>query len=61
MKPVDFETPCGFKIIIWLTDDGELMIKSYFNDTATSFINGAYALSKVGALMLADKIKELYA
>lgn len=61
MKSADFETPCGFRITLVLTDRQELITKAAFNGELVSFVNSGFCLSQDGALMLAGKIKELYA
>lgn len=63
MRQLVFETPCGIKVALALRPDNSMVVKTYFNDTRI-YLNDNdedYTLCKAGALMLADKIKELYA
>ena len=53
------DTPCGFEIWVILHDNGTISQKAYFGheEVGMDFLNGK--LTREGALMLAEKIKEI--
>lgn len=55
-----FDTPCGFQITLKRTPEGTLGIDAHMSGMRVSFVNSEYVLSKEGAMMLADRIVEIY-
>lgn len=61
--PNHFKTPCGFEIWLipsWLESGDYLGWRAFFEGEEIGFDRLRGRLSRAGALMLADKIKQLY-
>lgn len=61
MKHAEFDTPCGFRIVLVLDDDRNLIMKATYSGLPVSFVNSDYRLCEAGAAMLSDEIARLYA
>lgn len=59
-RSIQVHTPCGFEIVLMRTVEGNLRQSVYFNGSPINLANSHYRLSKDGALLYADKIKEIF-